>query len=273
MEYERPGNGGLSDGFGLQLPAGYGQPQQSIFTPPQQQVFQQYPAAAPRQYSGTYAPATDVSVNTPPDIIMVIDIHGGPGIHESIPLLPNIRVGYPYEPRDRCTVISPSFDRTPTTIDWRTFFQSNDMISRHKPYNFFSQIDDKVLLQKDVPTNFYYYEKNLYENSTYNLKYTSGIDKIIKKDATGTNRFGRTNFEYRLKDLINVLMGVARGKSAAIIMHTCDSLPTNPTSIVYTGARPGFGAYNSRSNRNLNNMGRSRKRRGLKRKNTRRNKA
>jgi hypothetical protein len=262
MEYERPGNGG-STGFSFQPPVQY---QQAA----QQQVFQQYPAAAPRAYSGTYVPATDVSVNTPPDIIMVIDIHAGPGIHESIQLPSNIRVGYPYEPRDRCTIVSPSFSTGPTSIEWKKFFQPDDMISRHIPYNFFSQIDNKLLIQKDIPTNFYYYAKNLYDNSTYNLTYASGIERIIKKDATGTNRFGGTNFNYRLKDLISVLIGVAQGKSTAIIMHTCDSLPTNPLRTVYTGSHPGFGAYNSRGNRNMNNMGRSRKnRRNLKRKNKR----
>jgi hypothetical protein len=265
MEYERPGNGGLSNGFGLQLPAGYGQPQQPIFAPPQQQqVFQQFPAAAPRQYSGTYAPATDVSVNTPPNYIIVVNLHGGPGIHSPITLPPNIRVGYPYEPRDRCTSLYPEY--MPKSLDWRSFFQANDMISKHKSYQFFSQIDNKSLsISNDIPYHVYYYIRQA--NNQYAMMSYLRLNKIIP-DENGIDRRNVTNFNsnrinFQLKDLIANIIHNYAATNVAVIMNTCDAFDGNNTRSVYQGA--GLRIFNSLNNR--------KRRYRLKRKNTRKNKA
>jgi len=264
MEYERPGNGGINNGFGLQLPAGYGQPQQSIFTPPQQQVFQQYPAAAPRSYTGTYTPATDVSVNTPPNFIIVVNLHGGPGIHSPITLPPNIRVGYPYEPRERCTSLWASV-QMPRSLDWRSFFQTGNTRSKHKPYQFFSQIDNKSLSGSNtIPYHVYYYYRQ--PNNQYALMSYLRLNKIIP-DENGFDRRNMTNFNsnkinFQLKDLIANITNNYAATTAAIIMNTCDNFEGSNTRSVYQGSD--LRIFNS-----VNNQSRKR-RRGLKRK-TRKN--
>jgi hypothetical protein len=266
MDYERPGDGGLSDGFGLQLPAGWGQAPQP---PPQQQVFQQqqiFPAAAPRSYTGTYTPASDVSVNTPPNFIIVVNLHGGPGIHSPITLPPNIRVGYPYEPRERCTSLWASAIM-PRSLDWRSFFHSGNTRSKHKPYQFFSQIDNKFISGSNtMPYHVYYYIRQ--PNNQYALMSYLRLNKMIL-DKNGFDRRTMTNFnsdkiDFQLKDLIDNIKLNYGATTAAIIMNTCDSYEGSNTRSVYQ--TPNLRIFNSVNNQSRKN------RRGLKRK-TRKNKA
>jgi hypothetical protein len=265
MEYEVPGNGG-STGFSFQPPAG--------FAAAQQPTFPQFPAAAPRAYSGTYAPTTDVSINTPPNIIVIIDVHSGSGVHNPITLPPNVRVGFPYEPRDRCTMLLPYWKSIPTTIDWQSFFQPENMFSVNKSYQFFSQIDNKILKIKDIPFQVYYYVKQA--NNQYQLQLNQKLNEIIL-DSNGINQSQVTDFTtskvtFQLKDLITNIVNAVNGSPTAIIMHTCDSSREKSTRRVHIGT--GFSAYNrTPTNRNLGNMNnRSRKsHRGLRRKKTRKN--
>lgn len=262
MEFERPGNGGSNNGFGLQILSGYPQTTQPVFSA-------QYPAAAPRQYSTTYAPTADVSINTPPNIIVVIDIHSGPGVHNPITLPSNIRVGYPYEPRDRCTALYPYWGSIPTTIDWKTFFQPEDMISVNKAYQFFSQIDNKILKIKDIPHHVYYYVKQ--PNNLYQLQLYQKLNQIIL-DSNGINQSQVTDFttskvSFQLKDVIANIINAVNGSPTAIIMHTCDTSREKITRKVHIGT--GFSAYNQPP-RNMNSRSRKR-RRANKRKNTRKN--
>jgi len=259
MDFERPGNGGISNGFGLQLPAGWGQapqPPQSVFTAP-------FPAAAPRSYTGTYTPATDITVDTLPNYIIIVNLHGGPGIHSPITLPPNIRVGYPYEPRDRCTILYP--EHMPRSLDWRSFFQTGDMLSKHKSYQFFSQIDNKSLsISNDIPYHVYYYIRQA--NNQYAMMSYLRLNKIIP-DEHGIDRRNVTNFNnkqinFQLKDLIDNIKLNYGATNVAIIMNTCDSFANTGTRSVYQGK--GLRIFNS-----LNNKSRKR-RRGLKRK-TRKN--
>jgi hypothetical protein len=154
----------------------------------------------------------------------------------------------------------------PKSLDWSSFFQTGNMMSKHKSYQFFSQIDNKSLsISNDIPYHVYYYIRQA--NNQYALMSYLRLNKIIP-DENGIDRRNITNFNstqinFQLKDLIaNIKLNYA-ATSVAIIMNTCDSFANTGTRSVYQGA--GLRIFNS-----LNNKSRKR-RRSLKRKNTRKN--
>ena len=142
-----------------------------------------------------------------PDIIFVIEAHGGAGYYlESIKLPDNGVAGYPYNPHNRCSTVQNNSEIKWNHLYWNHLFSKKG--SDRQSWQFFkNQIAEKELTADE---NFH---------TVYQL-----TRQIEKKLFIKTESIKLKSKDYRLSNVIDMLKQyMIPSKRYAILINTCDA--------------------------------------------------
>ena len=154
------------------------------------------------------APSQEENV---PDIIFIIEAHGGAGYYaDKIQLPPNVVAAYPYNPHSRCSIVQNNSKMNWDYLQWNHLFSKQG--SNRQSWQFFqNQIAEKELTADEAFHTVYIlskqYGKNFIKTGSFPLK---GSQK---------------ERDFKLSEVINHLLRnyITHDKKYAILINTCDT--------------------------------------------------